>query len=115
MTPPLSPRMPTARPIASRKTIDRVPEREEEADAQRPLAVAHQLARGVVDGADVVGVEGVAHAERVGRDADADAEDAGAELEVLRRDEAEQEAEADDVQGDDDEGEHPGAPPLRAA
>ena len=52
----------------------------------------------------MVGVEGVAHAERVGRDADADAEDAGAELEVLRCDEAEQEAEADDVQGDDDEG-----------
>ena len=75
--------------MASRKTIARVAEREEEPHAERPLAVAHQLARRVVDRADVVGVEGVAHAERVGRDADADAEDAASELQVLRRDEAE--------------------------
>ena len=93
-TPPLSPLMPTARPTASRKTIARVAEREEEPDAQRPLAVAHQLARRVVDRADVVGVEGVAHAERVGGDADADAEDAAPELQVLRRDEAEEQPEA---------------------
>ena len=45
----------------------------------------HQLARRVVDRADVVGVEGMAHAERVGRDPDADAEDAAAEVEVCRR------------------------------
>ena len=112
VTLPLRPRMPSASPIASRKTIDRMAEREEEADAQRPLAVGHQLAGRVVDGGDVIGIEGVAHPERVGRDADADAEDAGAELEVLRRDEPEQQSEADDVQGDDDEREHSGAPPF---
>ena len=75
-TPPLRPLMPTREPDREQEDDRRVAEREEEADAQRPLAVAHQLARGVVDRADVVGVEGVAHAERVGRDADADAEDA---------------------------------------
>jgi hypothetical protein len=32
-------------------------EREEEADAKRALAVIHQLAGGVVDGGDVVGIE----------------------------------------------------------
>ena len=52
----------------------RVPEREPEPDAQRPLAFAHQLAGGVVDRGDVVGVEGVAHPERVGGDADPDRE-----------------------------------------
>jgi hypothetical protein len=36
-----------------------VPEREEEPDAQRPLAFRHQLASGVVDRGDVVGVERV--------------------------------------------------------
>ena len=41
---------------------------------QRALAVGHQLARGVVDGADVVGVERVPGAERVGGEPDAGAE-----------------------------------------
>ena len=45
-----------------------------------PLAVGHQLAGGVVDGGDVVGVEGVPHAEGVGGDAQADAEDLRADL-----------------------------------
>jgi len=35
---------------------------EPEADRDGTLAVRHQLARGVVDGGDVVGVEGVPHA-----------------------------------------------------
>ena len=39
------------------------------------LPVGHQLAGGVVDGGDVVGVEGVPHAERVRRHAEPDAED----------------------------------------
>ena len=65
----------------------RVAEREPEADAQRPLALGHQLARRVVDRRDVVGVEGVAHAERVGGDADPDRERArAAERVVVRRD-----------------------------
>src|SRR5262249_28422208 len=44
----------------------RVAEREEEADAQRALAVLEELAGRVVDRCDVVGVEGVAQTERVG-------------------------------------------------
>ena len=66
---PLRPLMPSANRPASSEHDRRVPEREEEADAERPLAVGHQLARGVVDRADVVGVERVAQAERVGGDA----------------------------------------------
>ena len=46
----------------------RVAEREEEPDADRPLAVLHQLAGGVVDGRDVVGVDGVAEPEGVGEE-----------------------------------------------
>ena len=68
-TAPLSPRTPSDDQQAEREDDRRVPEREEEADAQRPLALAHQLARRVVDRGDVVGVERVAQAERVGGDA----------------------------------------------
>ena len=52
---------------ASRQREDdrRVAEREEEADAERALAVLEELARRVVDRGDVVGVERVAQAERV--------------------------------------------------
>ena len=90
----------------------RVPEREEEPDPERPLAVGHQLARRVVDRADVIGVEGVAQAERVGRDPDADAECARAELEVGGLDDADQQSEPDDVQRHDRQYEQAGAPPL---
>ena len=48
----------------------RVAEREEEAHADRLLALLQQLARGVVDGRDVVGVEGVAQPEGVGEAAE---------------------------------------------
>ena len=41
----------------------RMTEREEEADADRPLAVVHQLARDVVDRGDMVGVDRVTEAE----------------------------------------------------
>src|SRR3977135_1698096 len=45
-------------------------QREEQADAERPLALLHQLARDIVDGGDVIGVDGVAQAEAVGRRAE---------------------------------------------
>ena len=66
--------------------------------------VGQQLAGGVVDGGDVVGVEGVPQPEGVGEDADADGEDrvVAAEVEVLRDDDAEQDAEPDDVQQHDE-------------
>ena len=41
-------------------------EREEQADRNRPLAGLHQLARHIVDGGDVIGIDRVAQAERVG-------------------------------------------------
>ena len=44
----------------------RMPEREEQPDADRPLSVLHQLPRDVVDRTDVVGIHGVAQTERVG-------------------------------------------------
>ena len=50
-----------------REDHGRVPEGEEEPDAERPLAVVHELARRVVDGRDVVCVERVAQPEGVGR------------------------------------------------
>ena len=55
-------------PGADQQDHARVAEREEEAAADRPLAVGHQLARCVVDRGDVVGVERVAGAERPGRE-----------------------------------------------
>ncbi len=42
-----------------------MPERKEQADAERLLALLHQLARHIVDGGDVVGVHRVAQAEAV--------------------------------------------------
>jgi hypothetical protein len=45
-----------------------VAEAEPEPDAERTSALTHELARHVVDGRDVIGVEGVPHAERVCRD-----------------------------------------------
>ena len=66
------------------------------------LAVVHQLARGVVDRRDVVGVKGVSRTEGVGEDADADAE----ALVVARDDEDDEDAEAEDVQ-EGDGTEHP--------
>ena len=89
----------------------RVTQREEESDAERPLTVAHQLAGRVVDRGDVVGVEGVPHAERVCRDPDSEAEHgAVAEGELRRHDESEQQPEADDVERGDG-GEQTGGPP----
>ena len=94
----------------------RVPEREEEADAQRPPALGHELARGVVDRRDVVGVEGVTHAQRVRGHAEPEAEHAlRAEAEVLRDDREQQQPEAEHVQPADRRGERARAAPLRAA
>ena len=50
----------------------RMAEREKEADADRPLALLHQLARHVVDRRDMVGIDGVAQTERVGQESGAD-------------------------------------------
>ena len=49
-----------------------VPKREEEADAHRFVAALQQLAGRVVDRRDVVGVEGMAQAKRIGEAAEAE-------------------------------------------
>ena len=73
-----------------------VAQREEEADPERPLPVGHQLSRGVVDGRDVVGVEGMPQSEAVGGHAGAEAD-----RRVLGSDECDQSQPADDMQGQD--------------
>ena len=45
-------------------------EREEQADGDRPLALLHEFARGIVDGGDMVGVDRVAQAEGIGEQAE---------------------------------------------
>ena len=95
----------------------RVAEGEEVADAERalrPLDLAplvHQLAGGVVDGRDVVGVEGVAQAQGVGEDAHPDPE----ALVVARDDEGDEDPEADDVQGQDRAAHPTGPAPVARA
>ena len=94
----------------------RVTEREEEADAERTPAVGQQLARRVVDRRDVVGVERVTEAERVGRDSEPEPEHAPpTDPEVVRHDQREQEEEADRVQCQHDRPEACQAAPLSCA
>ena len=95
---------PRERPHAQRDAEDHheddrgVPEAEPEADAHRALALGHQLAGGVVDGGDVVGVEGVPHAEGVRREAEADAEHLAADVVAVRGDDAHEQAPPEQVQ-----------------
>jgi hypothetical protein len=75
---------------------------------ERALAFAHQLAGAVVDRGDVVGVDGVPHAQRVGGDADADGERSGGpEAVAAGSDDHQQQEEAGDVEADDHR-RHPG-------
>ena len=107
----------TPSPSRTREDEDdgRVPEREEQPDAERPAAVRHELARRVVDRRDVVGVERVAQPERVGGQPDARRERARRpHRQVGGHDDGEQQAEADDVQPDHDGGHRAHAPPLGA-
>ncbi len=92
-------------PTPSPKTTRRVPQGEPETDGQRPLALGHELAGGVVDGRDVVSVERVAETQGVRRDSDPDPE----ELRVLGQDCDDEDAPADDVEPDD-EAEHAADP-----
>ena len=95
------------------KTTDEWPRENQKPGADRRLALADELAGGVVDRGDVVGVEGVPDAEHVGGQADADAEDAGAaEPVVVRGDREDQHAPADDVQQQDEAGHAGDRPPV---
>ena len=71
---------------------------------QRPVAVGHQLAGGVVDRRDVVGVEGVPGAESPRGQRHAQAEAEPGELEMVRGDREGEDAPAADVQGQDHQG-----------
>ena len=115
LTGPSSARTPSEISNASANTIVEWPEREPEPDAQRPLALAHQLAGRVVDRRDVVGVERVAHPERVRGDPDPDRErPRRTEAVVVGNDEREQHREPEHVQpGDRREHQHQ-RPPLAA-
>ena len=97
-TAPRRPRTPrtTRRPRAKTTSSARG---EPEADAQGPLALAHELARRVVDRRDVVSVERVAQAEGVGRDPQAQAKHpARVQGVMVWHHGEEQDREADDVQ-----------------
>jgi hypothetical protein len=81
----------------------RVAQGEEEPHAERALVVVDQLARGVVDGGDVIGVERVAHPEGVGQYARADTEGFGPiDMEVAAQG-CTQHAPPEDMQSDDGE------------
>ena len=103
---------PTDSRNVSAKTTLAVAEGEEEADRQRPVAVGHQLAGRVVDRRDVVGVEGVPHAQGVRGEADAEAERLLADAVVVRRDEGGEGEPAEDVQSDDHRGHRRDAEPF---
>ena len=71
---PASARTPTASRTHSTNTMVEWPRENQKPTETGPLAVGHQLAGGVVDRGDVVGVERVPHAQGVGGDAQPDAE-----------------------------------------
>jgi hypothetical protein len=89
-----------------------VAEGEEEPGRQRPLALADELAGGVVDRGDVVGVESASHAEGVGEDAGAEAEDLRPGDVIVGVDRGGQHPPAHDVQADDHARHSPGPRPL---
>ncbi len=85
----------------------RVAEGEPEADRDRALAVRHELAGGVVDGGDVVRVEGVPHTEGVRGQPQPDAEQLRRRhVVVVRDDQGEQHAPAEHGEEQDGQG-HP--------
>ncbi len=94
-------------PIASRNaspntTLEWPSENQKPADVDR-VPSPDQLAGGVVDHGDVVGVECVPHPEQVGRHAQSDAEDARrAQRDVLWRHPEHQYAPAEDMERQDD-------------
>jgi hypothetical protein len=95
-------------PNADHDDDRRVPEREPEAEAQRSLALVHQLAGGVVDRRDVVGVKRVAQPERIGQPRDPDPE----ALVVRGDDEQDEHGEPEDVKHGDRHEHQPGSDAL---
>jgi len=82
---------------------------EPEPNAERPLVLAHELAGRVVDGRNVIGVEGVPHTEGVCRDAQSHTHELSTDGEAARGHEADQHSPADDVQQQDEASHSPQA------
>ena len=76
-------------------------QRKEEPDAERTLSVVQEFAGGVVDGRNVVSIEGVAHAQCVGQHSGPEAEDLCAVDVVVAAGRQGQQAPPDDVQAHD--------------
>ena len=93
----------------------RMAQGEEEPDRKRSLPVAHQLAGGVVDRRDMVGVKCVPQPQGVGGQPDAQTEGFAAHAEMVRGDERGQGDPADQVQGHDHPHHGGDASPLRTA
>ena len=90
-----------------------VPEREEEPGAERPLPVGHELAGGVVDRGDVIGVERVPGAQRPGGERDPDPEAQARVAEVVRLDREDEYPPAEHVEREDHESHPAEAAPFR--
>src|ERR1700744_2144972 len=88
-------------------------QREEESDSKGKLPVTHQLAGGVVDGGDVVGVECVAHTQGVGSESDADTKCLAAESQTGGVDDEHQGHPANEMQCDYHRQHGPEARPFR--
>jgi len=76
-----------------------MPEGEIKTHRGRSPVFRHQFAGSIVDGRDVIGIEGMPHTEHVGEQGEADSKDAATHQIVGRHDQREQCAESDDVQG----------------
>src|ERR1700760_987526 len=75
--------------------------RKPETDRCGAFALPHEVTRCIVDGCNMVCIEGMPNPEHVGRDADAYAENPGARTEVLRRHDSEQGDPAGEVEKPD--------------
>ncbi len=71
---PAKARTPSASKATSPNTIVECPRENQKPDRDRPLAVRHELAGGVVDRGNVIGIERVPHAQRVRRQTEPDAQ-----------------------------------------
>ena len=92
-----------------------VAERVEVPHTQRPLAVVDKLTGRVVDGGDVVGVEGVAHSQGVGEDAGPESQEPGLGDVVVVARGGRHQAPTDHVEADDGERHPADDPPFRPA
>jgi Fur family transcriptional regulator, ferric uptake regulator len=97
---------PDAEQDGERKDDGRVAEREEEANAEWPLAFTHEFPGGVVDGSDVVGVKGMTHPKSQGKNSCTETEYVGLGESIVVRDRGKEQNEAENEESADEQ-EHP--------